>query len=450
MKEQYLPYFKRNLKVALPIMATQAGQVVVQLADNIMVGHLGPMELAGVSFANAIILIWMVAAMCFSQGITPIAGQLFGRNEKDKISSLFKNAGVLNLVMTAIICSLMIVNGHFMDKMGQEEVVVGFARDYFYITVLSMLPTVIFSSIRFFSEGIGNTKNAMWITLITNLLNILLNYIMIYGKWGCPAFGVAGAAYATLISRILAAVAFIILLYTHKEYKPYMKDRAKHPLSFKTMKELLKVSMPISLQGLLEIFTFSLAAIMVGWISAYHLAAHQIAQNLSSLTFMLAMGIGNAATIRVSHQFGEGNFVGVRMAGKAAVIMSIVFMGSFGIIFIVLNKQIPLLYTNDPKVIEIAWKLIVVMSLYQIFDAIQMASMNSLKGLKDINLPLVISACAYYLVCLPAAYLMGFIFKWGAVGVWIGLMMGLVFAAVFFYIRFDKLSKRLIESSHKS
>src|SRR5574344_126729 len=367
MKEQYLPYFKRNLKVALPIMATQAGQVVVQLADNIMVGHLGPMELAGVSFANAIILIWMVAAMCFSQGITPIAGQLFGRNEKDKISSLFKNAGVLNLVMTAIICSLMIVNGHFMDKMGQEEVVVGFARDYYYITVLSMLPTVIFSSIRFFSEGIGNTKNAMWITLITNLLNILLNYIMIYGKWGCPAFGVAGAAYATLISRILAAVAFIILLYTHKEYKPYMKDRAKHPLSFKTMKELLKVSMPISLQGLLEIFTFSLAAIMVGWISAYHLAAHQIAQNLSSLTFMLAMGIGNAATIRVSHQFGEGNFVGVRMAGKAAVIMSIVFMGSFGIIFIVLNKQIPLLYTNDPKVIEIAWKLIVVMSLYQIF-----------------------------------------------------------------------------------
>lgn len=444
MKEEYLPYFKRNLQVALPVMATQAGQVIVQLADNIMVGHLGAMELAGVSFANALIIIGMVTAMCFSQGILPLVGQCFGKGEKRSITVFFTNAGVLNLIMSGIVCIVMCIIGLFLNRMGQEEVVVGFAREYYFISILSLVPTIIFSSIRYFSEGLGNTRNAMWITISTNLLNIFLNWIMIFGHWGCPALGVPGAAYATLISRIIAAGAFIILLFTDKEYKPYM-NALRGTLSRKVMKVLLKISIPISAQGLLEVCTFSLAAIMVGWIGAYHLAAHQIAQNLSSLTFMIAMGIGSAATIRVSHQYGEGNLIGVRMAGKAAIFMSAVFMGTFGLIFIILNKQIPLLYTSDQRVIDIAWKLIVVMSLYQVFDAIQMASINALKGLKDITVPLIISSCAYYLICLPIGYLMGFVFKWGAVGVWIGLLIGLAFNAVFFYIRFDRLSKRLIE-----
>lgn len=425
-------------------MATQAGQVMVQLADNIMVGHLGAMELAGVSFANAIFVIGFVAAIGFCQGLTPLAGQSFGKGDKGYVAKLFANSCVLNVIMMIALCAIMTVAGLFMNRMGQEEVVVGFAREYYYICVISLIPSVAFFSVRYLSEGIGNTINAMWITLGANVINIFLNWVMIFGKLGCPAFGVAGAAYATLISRILSAAAFIILLFVKKEYKPYIALlKSNNAVDRTTIKSLLKISLPVSAQGILEVFAFSLAAIMVGWLGAYQLAAHQIAQSLSSLTFMIALGIGSAATIRVSHQYGEGNFYGVRMAGKAAVHMSILLMGGCGILFIIFNKQIPMLYTTDPQVLEIAWKLVVVMSLYQIFDAIQMASMNALKGLKDINRPLLISAISYYLVCLPCAYLLGFTAGLGPVGVWIGLLIGLIFAAVLFYIRFDRLSARL-------
>lgn len=467
--QNYLPYYRRNLQVALPVMATQAGQVIVQLADNIMVGHLGAMQLAGVSFANAIFMIGMVVAIGFSQGITPLAGQSFGKGDKAYVAKLFGNACVLNTVMMVALCAIMAVVGVFMGNMGQEEIVVKYAREYYYICVISLIPSMVFFSIRFFSEGIGNTINAMWITLGANLLNILLNWIMIFGHWGCPAFGVAGAAYATLISRVLSASAFILLLFVNKEYKPYMLLlRRKKPVSSvaeaqpatgrdlvqagqreklitgASLKFLLKISTQIAAQSLMEVFAFSFAAVMVGWLGGYQLAAHQIAQNLSSLTFMIALGIGSAATIRVSHQYGQGNYYGVRMAGKAAVHMSVLLMGTCGIIFIIFNKQIPLIYTNDPQVAGIAWKLIIVMSLYQIFDAIQMASVNALKGLKDITKPLIISGISYYLICLPAAYLLGFVAGLDAVGVWIGLLMGLVFAAVFFYMRFDKLSRKLL------
>lgn len=408
-----------------------------------MVGHLGALELAGVSFANAIFIIGMVTANCFTQGILPAVGQCFGSGDSRKITEYFANSWVINTIMVLVMCAIMSIVGIFMDKMGQDPAILGYAKSYYWIMVLSMIPTMIFFSTRFFSEGLGNTKNAMYITLSINLLNILLNWLLIFGKWGLPAMGVSGAAIATLISRILAAGVFILLLFVKEEYKPYMKGM-RGTISRATMRSLLKLSLPISLQGFLEVFAFSLAIIMVGWIGAYELAAHQVAHSLSTLTFMIALGIGSATTIRVSHQYGAGNFIGLRMAGKAAIHMSVAMMGSLGLIFILFNKYIPMLYTADENVIKIASPLIIVMSLYQVFDAIQMASGSALRGLKDINIPLIFLTVAYYLICLPCAYLLAFVFDIGVIGVWIGLLLGLAFAAVMLYSRFNKLSKKLL------
>lgn len=429
-------------------MVTQAGQVIVQLADNIMVGHLGAAELAGVSFANAIIMIGLVFAIGFTQGITPLVGQYFGKGDGKAVATALSNSAVLNAIMAILLTGIMVMAGTFMDRMGQDPEVLEHARRYYFIIAAGFFPMTVFFNIRFFSEGIGNTRNEMWITIGTNILNIFLNWVLIYGNLGAPELGVAGAAWATFISRIMGAAAFLIILFRVEEYRKFVRLTPKNPIKISEIYRQLKLSLPISLQNLLEVTAFSFAAIMVGWIGKYELAAHQIAQNLSSLSFMIATGIGSAATIRVSHQFGAGRREDAFHAGKAAVHMAVAIMVFFGIIFISLHNRIPFIYTEDTNVIPIAGRLIIILSLFQVFDAIQLASRSSLLGLKDINIPLIFSAISYYVICLPSAYLLGFIFGLGPDGVWIGLLLGLAVAAIMFYTRFVKISKRYICMEH--
>lgn len=441
---EYMPFYRRNLKVAFPVMITQAGQVIVQLVDNIMVGHLGAAQLAGVSFANAIIMIGLVFAIGFAQGITPLVGQYYGKGDGKSVAVALCNSAVLNAIMAAVLTLVMIAAGLMMDRMGQDREVLGYAKEYYFIIVAGFIPMIAFFNIRFFSEGIGNTRNEMWITVGTNLINIFLNWVLIYGNLGAPELGVAGAAWATFISRVLGAVIFLIILFRVEEYRRFVRQTPPKPIKTSEIIRQLKLSLPVSLQSLLEVTAFSFAAIMVGWIGKYELAAHQIAQNLSSLSFMTATGIGAAATIRVSHQFGAGRREDAFHAGKAAVHMAVAIMVFFGLVFITFHKSIPYIYTDDPNVIPAAGRLIIILSLFQVFDAIQLASRSSLLGLKDINIPLIFSAISYYVICLPSAYLLGFTFGFGPEGVWTGLLLGLAVASAMFYTRFVRISKRYI------
>lgn len=441
---EYMPFYRRNLKVAFPVMITQAGQVIVQLVDNIMVGHLGAAQLAGVSFANAIIMIGLVFAIGFAQGITPLVGQYYGKGDGKSVAVALCNSAVLNAIMAAVLTLVMIAAGLMMDRMGQDPEVLGYAKEYYFIIVAGFIPMIAFFNIRFFSEGIGNTRNEMWITVGTNLINIFLNWVLIYGNLGAPELGVAGAAWATFISRVLGAVIFLIILFRVEEYRRFVRQTPPKPIKTSEIIRQLKLSLPVSLQSLLEVTAFSFAAIMVGWIGKYELAAHQIAQNLSSLSFMTATGIGAAATIRVSHQFGAGRREDAFHAGKAAVHMAVAIMVFFGLVFITFHKSIPYIYTDDPNVIPAAGRLIIILSLFQVFDAIQLASRSSLLGLKDINIPLIFSAISYYVICLPSAYLLGFTFGFGPEGVWTGLLLGLAVASAMFYTRFVRISKRYI------
>ena len=434
--------------MAFPVMITQAGQVLVQLADNIMVGHLGAAQLAGVSFANAIIMIGLVFAIGFAQGVTPVVGQHFGRGDGRAVAVALSNSAALNAVMAVILTGIMLTTGAFMDRMGQDPEVLRYAKEYYFIIVAGFIPMIAFFNVRFFSEGIGNTRNEMWITIGTNILNIFLNWVLIYGKLGAPALGVAGAAWSTLISRILGAIAFLIILFRVEGYRKFVRLTPRHAVHLREMLRQLRLSLPVSLQNLLEVTAFSFAAIMVGWMGKYQLAAHQIAQNLSSLSFMIATGIGAAATIRVSHQSGAGRHQDAYHAGIAAVHMAVAIMVGFGLVFISLHRVIPFMYTDDPAVIHIAGRLIVILALYQVFDAVQLASRSSLLGLKDINIPLMFSAISYYVICLPSAYLLGFTFGLGPDGVWIGLLLGLAVAAVLFNLRFRKVCRRLIYSEN--
>lgn len=429
-------------------MITQAGQVVVQLADNIMVGRLGAAPLAGVSFANAIIMIGMVFAIGFTQGLTPMVGQNYGKGDGLSVARLFFNSTIMNIAMSILLTATMFAIGLCMDRMGQDPEVLVHAKGYYHIIVAGFIPMILFFHIRFFSEGLGNTRNAMWITIVANLLNVFLNWVLIYGKLGAPRLEAAGAAWATFAARVLSLFLFTFLLFKSDEYRKYLKLIPKKPFSRTDITSIFKVSLPISLQNLMEVTAFSFAAIMVGWMGTYELAAHQIANSLSHLSFMLATGIGAAATIRVAHQFGAGLPHDAFMAGKASVHMAMAIMIFFGIIFIALHKWIPYIYTSDEIVAEIAGKIIIVMALFQIFDAIQLSSRSSLIGIKDINIPLIFSGISYYAICLPSAYLLGFVLDLGPIGVWSGLLLGLAAAAVLFYTRFVKICKHHIKAQN--
>ena len=443
--KKYLPFYKRNLKVALPVMITQAGQVVVQLADNIMVGHVGTAELAGVSFANAIFLIGFITLIGFSQGLTPLVGESFAKGEHKKASHLLRNSLMLNLCTYSAIGLLLMAIGFFMPHMGQDPQVIPFAQPYYFITVASLIPTSLFFTSRFFAEGIGDTKHAMWITVTSNLLNIFLNWVLIFGHFGLPALGVMGAALATLIARIFCAVAFIRVIFHSGTFSSYAQMALKEKVDKQTLISIARLSLPIAFSSMLESTAFSFAAIMVGWMGKVELAAHQIANSLGQLSFMVACGIGAAATIRVSHQFGAGKPVETLMAGKASVHMGIFYMSSCALLFILLRNFLPYIYTSDPEVIAYASRLIVVLSLYQISDAVQLTSMASLRGLKDTKRPMMYAAMSYYGIAIPAAYLLGFVFGVGPEGVWYGLLLGLTVAAVLFYTRFCRICRSYLE-----
>ena len=438
---EYIPFYKRNLKVALPIMLTQAGQVTVQLADNIMIGHVGTAELAGVSFANSIIILGMVFGIGFTQGLTPHIGQSYGKGDHGAVAKLFQNSFVLNCFAVTILSIIMFLAGFAMDYLGQTDEVIRFGKQYFNITLFSFFPFLIFFGMRQFSEGIGITKYAMYVTIGANIINILLNWILIFGHLGFESMGVKGAAISTVICRSLMLLSFVYLMIKLKVYRRYLSMLKRPLIDISAIKVILKTSVPLSLQNLVEITAFSFSAIMVGWRGEVALASHQVAMSMSSLSFMLALGVGAAATIRVSHQYGAGDYLSMRRAGFASIHLSVAIMATFGLIYILTNNYIPTLYTSDKEVIALAAQLLILAALYQIFDAVQLACLGCLRGLKDI--PLLLTTVSYYFVCLPMGYICGFVFDLGAVGVWIGLMFGLMFAAILFFCRFNKISKRL-------
>lgn len=435
---EFLPYYKRNMAVALPVMVTQAGQVLVQIADNVMVGHVGTAQLAGVSFANALFVIAMVTLIGFSQGLTPLVGQNIGQGRSEDAAGYLRSSVILNSIAYSAVFLVLLGVLALMPRMGQDPEVLVYARQYFSINMFSLIPMMFFFTSRFFAEGVGNTRYAMWITIIANLMNIVLNWMLIFGHCGLPALGVRGAALSTLISRIMTASVFVVILFTAKVFRQYTAMARNARISGGKIREILHLSLPIALSSMLEVTAFSFAAIMVGWMGKTELAAHQIANNLSQLSFLIATGVGAAATIRVSHQYGAGRYHETEMAGRASIHMALLYMCSCGVIFMSLRHILPYAYTSDNEVAQVASGLIVVLALFQIMDAVQLTSMSALRGLKDTKVPMCYAAIAYYGVAVPAGYILGFTFRMGPSGVWCGLLAGLSVAAVLFYTRFRR------------
>ena len=432
-------------------MLTQLGASLVGLFDSIMVGHYATVDLAAVSFSNALFFTVMVFAMGALMGLTPLIGIQVGKisdttdnsdestrlaESKNIISSLFQNGMLFTILLS--IMTLILLGGciPFLHCFGQDPAVVEVARPYFILIVISIVPFLFFTFFKQFLEGLGNTSVAMVITLVMNGINILLNWLFIYGNWGCPELGATGAGIGSLVARIGMPICFVAVMYIRREWKGYLTSIRSYHLRMTVIKELAKIGFPIGIQTLMETIAFTAAFVIIGWISKEALAAHQIANQLCDMTFMVILGIGSATTIRVSHQLGAKNLEGVRMAGNASIHLVLVINAIGTALMIGLRNQIPLLFTEDQEVIAIASQLLVWAGILQFADGLQVVAAAMLRGITDVKVPMVIAMVCYTIVCLSVGLCLAFPMGMGAQGIWIGFVVALALAALCLHIRF--------------
>lgn len=441
---EYLPYYKRNLRVALPVMLTQLGASLVGLFDSIMVGRYATVDLAAVSFSNALFFTVMVFAMGALMGLTPLVGLIVGahqsateKGELEGVSDLFQNGMLFTVILSVL--TLVLLGGciPFLHCFGQDPEVIEVARPYYILIVISIVPFLFFTFFKQFLEGLGNTSVAMVITLVMNGLNIFLNWLFIYGHWGCPELGATGAGIGSLVSRVGMPICFFLAMYWRKEWKGYLMSMRWKRFSMPTIKKLTNIGFPIGVQTLMETIAFTAAFVFIGWISKEALAAHQIANQICDMTFMVILGIGSATTIRVSHQLGANNLHGVRMASNASIHL-VLFINAVGAILMIgFRNQIPMLFTEDSEVIAIASQLIVLAGVLQLADGLQVVAASMLRGITDVKVPMIIALVSYTIVCISVGLFLAFPMGMGAVGIWIGFVVGLSLAAICLHIRFS-------------
>ncbi len=439
----YIPYYKRNLRVALPVVMTQLGGALVGLADSIMVGRYGTTELAAVSFSNGIFFMVMVFAMGCVMGLTPLVGNAFSQNDDERVSTYLQNGLYFTLILSILTCLLLTAFLPFLEQMGQEPEVIVAARPYFITRIIGLFPFLLFCLSKQFLEGLGNTLIAMMITIGCNLLNVLLNYFLIYGKCGFPEWGAFGAGMATMIANILMPILFFIVIFAKQNYRKYIALFNRRRGSWKGIKNLAKVGFPIGLQTLLETFVFAVSFIIVGWESKEALAAHQIANQIADVAFMMSLGIGAATTIRVSHQYGKGDIPAMKMAAYASMHLCLLMNVIGASLMIGLCQYLPLLFTEDTAVVPIATRLLVFAGIFQFSDGLQCVGAGMLRGIVDVKKPALYAFIAYILLALPAGYILMFPLGIGVEGMWVGFIIGLSVAAVLFHVRFRKQVRRI-------
>lgn len=433
---QYFPYYKRNLKLALPVVLSQIGQVTVMLVDTMMVGHVGTTELAASSFANNVFMVGMYFGMGITYGLTPLVGNSYGNGKLRQVATWLKN-GLSTHFIAAIALSVIMFGAYFLlPFMGQPDDVLAAAQPYYILLCISYLPFMLFFSVKQFFEGVGNTNIAMQITLIANAVNIIVNYVLIFGKFGFPQLGLNGAGIGTLISRLIMPLLFMLYIYKIPRFKRYFVVAGRQPVQKYKAFKTLKIGIPIAFQLIVEVVTFSTGAVMMGWLGEIPLAAHQVAIGLAGFTYMISLGVSQATTIRISHQMGMKDYVALQKAAFASTHLVLFFMLSMGIVFITLRNQLPLLFTEDVQVIKIAAQLLIVAAIFQVFDGLQVIMLGTLRGMSDVKVPMFFAFLAYLVVGIPTSYIFAFVLNAGPQGVWFGYLVGLGTAGILFFFRF--------------
>ncbi|MEH6535853.1 MAG: MATE family efflux transporter [Psychroserpens sp.] len=453
---QYTKEFYYNYKLAAPIILGMLGHTFVSFVDNIMVGQLGTAELAAVSLGNSFMFIAMSVGIGFSTAITPLVAEADSAKDFIKGKSAFKHGLFLCTVLGIVLFLSVFFAKPLLYFMKQPVEVVDLALPYLNLVAFSLIPLIVFQAFKQFSDGLSMTRYPMYATLLANVVNVILNYVLIFGKFGFPEFGIVGAAYGTLISRFIM-VAHLWWLLTKKEKSKAFVTNIKFFVLDKLMiRKLTDLGAPSAMQMFFEVAIFTAAIWLSGLLGKNPQAANQIALNLSSMTFMVAMGLSVASMIRVGNQKGLGQYFELRRIAFSLFMLAILLAIFFGTIFFIFHNELPKLYVDyddtknlidNTEVVSIAAKLMIAAAIFQISDSIQVVVLGALRGLQDVKIPTIITFISYWVVGFPVSFFLGKEEAYGSFGIWLGLLAGLTTAAILLFIRFDYLTKKLILSN---
>lgn len=441
---KYGKNYKSLLRLAVPIIIGQLGGIITGLADTIMVGQHSTAELAASSFVNNVLNTFIIFGTGFSFALTPLVGENLARDKKYVVSAWLKNSIAANFILSIVLVAVLVLIYFNIGHLGQPEELLPLIKPYFIVSMVSVVFVMLANSFRQFVEGITNPSVSMWILLAGNLLNIVGNYILIYGKLGCPEMGLLGAGYSTLFSRIFMLLMFVLVFLFRPSYKVYRKGFMRMWVLPNRLMRVTKLGVPIAFQQGLEAATFSLTAIMVGWLGSLELAAHQVVIAISTVSFTTYLGLGSATAIRTSYYKGAGDWSQVRKTTVAGVHLGMAVSLLTCLLLFILRNDISYVFSDDPKVSAIVVMLLPILMIYQFVDGAQIVLANALRGLSDVKSIMWISLITNFLIAIPAGYILGFPLGMGISGIWLAYPIGFVFSVLLLGIRATKKMKTQI------
>ena len=433
-----------TFELAYPIIIGQLGIIMMGVVDSLMVGHLSAAHLAAASLGNSLAFILLIIGIGVSLAVTPLVAISVGANKYEECGIYFRQSLIVNSVLSIIIALAIFFAADLIKYFDQPAEVQILAKSYMRIIGFSALPLLVFQTYKQFIEGFSIMKPAMIIAILANLVNAFVNWVLIFGKLGFPQLELDGAGWATFASRTFMGISIMIFVMKSKFFRQYDIKYHFRNSNWHIIKKILSLGLPSGFQYFFEVGAFSFAVVMVGWLGTKQLAAHQIAINLASISFMAVLGISVAGSIRVGNAVGMKDISETRRSGFTASILGASIMFVAGVIFIVFRNYLPTLYVNDEEVISYASSLLIIAALFQLSDGTQAVGIGILRGLTDVKIPTAITFIAYWIVGLPVGYLLGFTFNLGVQGVWIGLLMGLTTSAILLTLRFNSRSKHII------
>ncbi|MGB2086774.1 MAG: MATE family efflux transporter [Flavobacteriaceae bacterium] len=452
--KDYTKEFRYNLSLSIPVILGLLGHTVVQLVDNIMVGQLGTTELAAVSLGNSFVFIAMSLGIGFSTALTPLVAQADGTKDTTKAQNILSHGIVMCTILGLSLFLIIYTARNTMYVMGQPANVVELAFPYLKWVAASLIPLIIFQAFKQFTDGLSRTRPAMYATVFSNVVNILLNYLLIFGYFGFPQLGVEGAALGTLIARSVAVIFIMIYIKFHPVFEAYSLRVRFENLRITLFKKIFSLGLPSALQMFFEVSFFTMAIWMSGILGENAQAANQIALNLSAMTFMFAMGLGVVAMIRVGNQWGKKAYVDLRRIAISLFLLIFLFDVVFCVIYLNFSDILPWIYLEDYgeqtpartlEVVGIASGLLLVSGFFQITDGLQAVILGALRGIQDVNIPTLLTFISYVVIGLPVSYYLGLHTELKAMGIWIGLLTGLSTSAFLLFLRFEFQTKKLLK-----
>ena len=432
-------HIKNTIYLAWPLVITQVGYIITGMVDTVFLGKIGAAEQAACILSNNLYILLLVFGIGVSYATTPLVTSANQNMDLLKKASLFKNSIFLNVSVSIICFIVLFLSSGLLKYMHQPEDVIKLAVPFFNVLIFSMIPISLFFTCKQYCEGLSNTRMALFISIIGNVINIILNYLLIYGKFGFPELGYIGSAWASFISRVFMGFSFLYLIFKSPVTKEISAVYNRVKINKKELFHLAKIGLNAGLQLTFEVAAFVIAGLMAGTFGKEQIDAHGIALSIAAFTYMFASGISSASSIRVGIYKAQDNWLEIKQAAFSSIKLVMLIMGGFAILFLMINNFLPKVFSSDLQIVNLASKLLIIAALFQLFDGIQVTIVGILRGLEDFKIPTLISLVGYWIIALPLAYWLAFILKLETVGVWIGLLFSLIFAAIILFWRLNYL-----------